>query len=733
MKTTNASSNVIHPTAQIDPSAEIGSGVTIDEHATIGGGVQLRNGASVGARSVLEESCRIGEYATVGDGTTIRRGVVLDAHASVGDRCTIGEDLNARSEERRGIEPLHVGHARIDDDCRIEGSLHIGDMAQIQEGARIAADGYMGPSAIIGEKVQVGTEGDPGGCRLRMERNTSIGTGTDLTKATRVGLNADAEVGDDVRATGDLKVESRAGVGNRAEVSHLTVRYDQQVPADARISGRRCPRRFDDGANRRQGSIHPTARIAEGVSMGENVTIGAHARIGAGTTLLDGCDVRAHAHVGAGCDVGRDGVVLNGALLCDGSSVEDRATVQAARVVKAGETVQRNEEPADAYGTRAAEGWPKVAATARIHPTARVDPSATVCDGARIGPNTTIGRGCTSGERATLSGATLGAGARVHDDATVLDSTIEDRAQVGAKAWVECAYVGRGACIGGDEEHPEHGAKRAAVIGDGSEMLRKKNGNRRAADTRRGGDHRRGRSAGYGRRTRRRERHDRGREAGRPRPDHTQRVGKRGDDGRGHRGDTPHAARADLLPGRGPRRRAQLHGAGVALLPAPRGRAARQRAGSAGAAARSRGSRDTRARPRTGAPGARRTVAAGAATARRKGTMQTGTAVTFTAIALAVVLAMGAATWHLRTFIRAELRKASCATDIRLEQGMAQIREELRQAGRARNARWLQSGACSATGREKTSERLAPQGDRRDAAERRRRTKARAGARAHDR
>ena len=476
MKTTNASRNVIHPTAQIDPSAEIGNGVTIDEHATIGGGVQLRNGASVGARSVLEEGCRIGEYATVGHGTTIRRGVVLDAHASVGDRCTIGEDLSARSEERRGIEPLHVGHARIDDDCRIEGSLHIGDMAQVQEGARIAADGYMSQSAIIGENVQVGTEGEPGGCRLRMETSTSIGTGTDLTKATRIGLNAYAEVGDDVRATGDLKVESRAGVGNRAEVSHLTVGYDQQVPADARISGRRCPLRFDDGANRRQGSIHPTAVIAEGVSMGENVTIGAHARIGAGTTLLDGCDVRAHAHVGAGCDIGRDAVVLDRAVLCDGSSVEDRATVQAARVVNAGERVPRNEEPAHAYGTRAAEGWPKVAATARIHPTARIDPSATVCDGARIGPNTTVGPGCTIGERATLSGATLGAEARVNDNATVLDSTIENGAQVGAKAWVECAYVCQRAYIGGDEQDPENGARRAAVIGDGSEMLQKKNG-----------------------------------------------------------------------------------------------------------------------------------------------------------------------------------------------------------------------------------------------------------------
>ena len=476
MKTTNTSRRIIHPSARIDGSAEIGDDVTIGAEATIGPGVQLRNGASVGAKSVLEEGCRIGEYATVGDETTIRGGVVLDAHASVGDRCTIGEDPNTRSEERQRIEPLHVGHARIDDDCRIEGSLHIGDMAQVQEDARIAADGYMGPSAIIGENVQVGTEGEPNRCRLRMERNTSIGTGTDLTKATRVGLNADAEVGDYVRATGDLKVESRAGIGNRAEVSHLTVGYDQQVPADARISGRRCPRRFDDGANRRQGSIHPTAVIAEGVSMGENVTIGAHARIGAGTTLLDGCDVRAHAHIGAGCDVGRDAVVLNGALLCDDSAVEDRATVQAARIVKVGDTVQRNEEPAHAYGTRAAEGWPKVAATARIHPTARVDPTATVCDGARIGPNTTVGPGCTIGERATLSGATLGANARVHDDATVLDSTIEDRAQVGAKAWVECAYVGRGSRIGGEDEHPEHGARRAAVIGDGSEMLRKKNG-----------------------------------------------------------------------------------------------------------------------------------------------------------------------------------------------------------------------------------------------------------------
>ncbi len=210
--------------------------------------------------------------------------------------------------------------------------------------------------------------------------------------------------------------------------------------------------------------------------MERGVTVGAHATIGAGATLLKGCDIRAGAHVGRECDVGRDAVVLDHARLEDGASVDDRATVQPARRVADGERVRRNEERAHAYGTRAAEGWPKVAATARIHPTARVDPSATVCDGARIGPNTTVGPDCTVGERATLSAATLGAGARVGDDAAVIDSTSETGAEVAAKTWVESAYVCQRACVGDDGRDREAATGRTAVIGDGSETLQKKNG-----------------------------------------------------------------------------------------------------------------------------------------------------------------------------------------------------------------------------------------------------------------
>ena len=66
--------------------------------------------------------------------------------------------------------------------------------------------------------------------------------------------------------------------------------------------------------------------------------------------------------------------------------------------------------------------------------------------------------------------------------------------------------------------------------------------------------------------------------------------------------------------------------------------------------------------------------------------MQTGTGVTFTAIGLTIGLAVGGASWHLRTLIRTELRKASYATDIRLEHGAAQIRDEFR-AGRENSER----------------------------------------------
>ena len=58
--------------------------------------------------------------------------------------------------------------------------------------------------------------------------------------------------------------------------------------------------------------------------------------------------------------------------------------------------------------------------------------------------------------------------------------------------------------------------------------------------------------------------------------------------------------------------------------------------------------------------------------------MQTGNAVTLTALMLATVLTVGGATWDLRQVIKCELDKASYATDIRLEHGVAQIREELR-------------------------------------------------------
>ena len=66
--------------------------------------------------------------------------------------------------------------------------------------------------------------------------------------------------------------------------------------------------------------------------------------------------------------------------------------------------------------------------------------------------------------------------------------------------------------------------------------------------------------------------------------------------------------------------------------------------------------------------------------------MQTSTTVTFTAIVLAFALALVGASWHLRTFIRAELRKASYATNIRLEHGVAQIREDF-SAGRESSER----------------------------------------------
>ena len=50
-----------------------------------------------------------------------------------------------------------------------------------------------------------------------------------------------------------------------------------------------------------EAGIHPTAVIADGAQLGENVAIGAHAYIGAGTVIGTGSSIHPQVYIAPGC------------------------------------------------------------------------------------------------------------------------------------------------------------------------------------------------------------------------------------------------------------------------------------------------------------------------------------------------------------------------------------------------------------------------------------------------
>ena len=71
-----------------------------------------------------------------------------------------------------------------------------------------------------------------------------------------------------------------------------------------------------------------------------------------------------------------------------------------------------------------------------------------------------------------------------------------------------------------------------------------------------------------------------------------------------------------------------------------------------------------------------------------KAIVLTSNVVTIAGFALAILLAVGGATWNLRGFITSEIEDATAATNGRLESAIADIREEIR-AGRESSDRQM--------------------------------------------
>ncbi len=134
----------IHPTALVDPAAEVCSNVEIGPFAVIEPGVLLADGCRVGARATIKTGSAIGANTVIGEGAVIGG---------------LPQHLNAPAENGRvsiGADNVIREHVTIHRAMHADGVTRIGDSCLLMVGTHVAHDCSVGHHVILTNNVLLG-------------------------------------------------------------------------------------------------------------------------------------------------------------------------------------------------------------------------------------------------------------------------------------------------------------------------------------------------------------------------------------------------------------------------------------------------------------------------------------------------------------------------------------------------------------------------------------------------
>ncbi len=254
----------VHPSAIIDPSAQLAADVSVGPLAIISAG------ARIGAGSVIGPHCFIGVDVTLGEQAYLREQVSIGARVTIGNRCIIqpgarigGDGFSFVTAEPSTVESARKtlgdqGTAKAQPWIRIHslGSVTIGDDVEIGMGCTIDCGTirnttignntkldnqvHLGHNVSIGENCLIcGQVGIAGSARI----------GNNVVMAGQVGVNDNIFVGDGVIAGGGTKLMSNVPAG-RTMLGYPATQMDKQV--DLYKAQRRLPRLLREVAELRK-------------------------------------------------------------------------------------------------------------------------------------------------------------------------------------------------------------------------------------------------------------------------------------------------------------------------------------------------------------------------------------------------------------------------------------------------------------------------------------------------
>ena len=166
---------MIHRTALVDPTAELGRDVSVGPYAIIGPKVSIGERSSVAGHAVLERNARIGSGVRIGYGTVIGndpqdlkyRGeetwVEIGDGTVVREYCTINRGTTATGLTRVGARCFLMTYVHVAHDCHIGNDVIIANSVQMAGHVHIDDRAIVSGLTPIHQFVRIGTYAFVGG------------------------------------------------------------------------------------------------------------------------------------------------------------------------------------------------------------------------------------------------------------------------------------------------------------------------------------------------------------------------------------------------------------------------------------------------------------------------------------------------------------------------------------------------------------------------------------------
>lgn len=183
-----------HPTAVIDPSAQLSEDVWIGASVFIGRDVEIGSGVRIYPNATIYEGVRIGANSVIHSGAVIRENTQVGERVVIYNNAVIGSDGfgYAKDEENRWLKIPQTGRVVLEDDvevgaCACVDKASVGE-TRIRRGTKIDNLVQVGHSCTVGEDAllcaQVGLAG-------------SSHVGSRVILAGQVGVGGHLTIGDD--------------------------------------------------------------------------------------------------------------------------------------------------------------------------------------------------------------------------------------------------------------------------------------------------------------------------------------------------------------------------------------------------------------------------------------------------------------------------------------------------------------------------------------------------------